>query len=198
MEAITGKCHNFLHWVYPLGSLVLLKLYFPLGFKLHRPIGLWGRQQSPLDSTPPSLISLFYFTMKFLKRSAFSSSPLNCLPTTPSGLEIHHSTIGPHENLQEFRVERLLVVLLEDFTMLHLPHLLISSLFLAVLDSAAAANTTLLLRQSCLTLGLHRWQPARLHHSWDSPSKNTGVGCHFLLQCMKVKSENEVCSLPHG
>ena len=54
----------------------------------------------------------------------------------------------------------------------------------------------------------HRRQPTRLHHSWDSPGKNTGVGCHFLLQCMKVKSESEVtqscptlcdpmdCSLP--
>ena len=54
----------------------------------------------------------------------------------------------------------------------------------------------------------HRWQPTRLHRPWDSPGKNTGVGCHFLLQCMKVKSESEVtqscltlsdpldCSLP--
>ena len=33
----------------------------------------------------------------------------------------------------------------------------------------------------------HRWQPTRLPHPWDSPSKNTGVGCHFLLQCIKVK-----------
>ena len=32
-----------------------------------------------------------------------------------------------------------------------------------------------------------RWQPTRLHHPWDSPGKNTGVGCHFLLQCMKMK-----------
>ena len=38
----------------------------------------------------------------------------------------------------------------------------------------------------------HRQQPTRLHHPWDSPDKNTGVGCHFLLQCMKVKSESEV------
>ena len=38
----------------------------------------------------------------------------------------------------------------------------------------------------------HRWQPTRLRRPWDSPSKNTGVGCHFLLQCMKVKSESEV------
>ena len=33
----------------------------------------------------------------------------------------------------------------------------------------------------------HRWQPTRLRCPWDSPDKNTGVGCHFLLQCMKVK-----------
>ena len=38
----------------------------------------------------------------------------------------------------------------------------------------------------------HKWQPTRLCRPWDSPSKNTGVGCHFLLQCMKVKSESEV------
>ena len=38
----------------------------------------------------------------------------------------------------------------------------------------------------------HRRQPTRLPHPWDSPGKNTGVGCHFLLQCMKMKSENEV------
>ena len=33
----------------------------------------------------------------------------------------------------------------------------------------------------------HRWQPTRLSRPWDSPGKNTRVGCHFLLQCMKVK-----------
>ena len=38
----------------------------------------------------------------------------------------------------------------------------------------------------------HRWQPTKLCHPWDSPGKNTGVGCHFLLQCMQVKSESEV------
>ena len=54
----------------------------------------------------------------------------------------------------------------------------------------------------------HRRQPIRLHHPSDSPGKNTGAGCHFLLQCMQVKSESEVsqsyptlsdpmdCSLP--
>ena len=38
----------------------------------------------------------------------------------------------------------------------------------------------------------HRRQPTRLARPWDSPGKNTGVGCHFLLQCMKVKSESQV------
>ena len=54
----------------------------------------------------------------------------------------------------------------------------------------------------------HRRQPTRLPRPWDSPGKNAGVGCHFLLQCMKVTSESEVaqsclslshpmdCSLP--
>ena len=59
--------------------------------------------------------------------------------------------------------------------------------------------------QLCVT---PKMQPTRIPHPWDSPSKNTGVGCHFLLQCMKVKSGSEVvqscltlrdpmdCSLP--
>ena len=54
----------------------------------------------------------------------------------------------------------------------------------------------------------HRRQPSRLRRPWDSPGKNTRAGCHFLLQCMTVKSESEVaqscltlrdpmdCSLP--
>ena len=62
--------------------------------------------------------------------------------------------------------------------------------------------------QSCLTLRPQRRQPTRLLCPWDSSGKNTGVGCHFLLQCMKGKSESEVaqscltlsdpmdCSLP--
>ena len=54
--------------------------------------------------------------------------------------------------------------------------------------AAAAAK----LRQSCPTVRPHRRQPTRLPHPWDSPSKNTGVGWHFLLQCMKAKSESEV------
>ena len=41
----------------------------------------------------------------------------------------------------------------------------------------------------------HRQQLTRLPRPWDSPGNNTGVGCHFLLQCMKVKSESEVVQL---
>ena len=41
----------------------------------------------------------------------------------------------------------------------------------------------------------YRRQPTRLPRPWDSPGKNTGVGCHFLLQCMKVKSESEAAQL---
>ena len=48
------------------------------------------------------------------------------------------------------------------------------------------------LLQLCPTLRPHRQQPTRLPHPWDSPGKNTGMGCHFLLQCMKMKSESEV------
>ena len=70
---------------------------------------------------------------------------------------------------------------------------------------AAAAAVTSVMSDS---LRPHRQQPTRLPRPWDSPGKNTGVGCHFLLQCMKVKSESEVaqscpilcdpmdCSLP--
>ena len=78
------------------------------------------------------------------------------------------------------------------------------SCLIAVARTFAAAK----LLQSCPTLQPHRWQPIRLPGPWDSPGKNTGVGCHFLLQCMKVKNESEVtqscptlsnpmdCSLP--
>ena len=69
---------------------------------------------------------------------------------------------------------------------------------------AAAAKSL----QSYPTVWPHRRQPTRLPRPWDSPGKNTGMGCHFLLQPMKVKSESEViqscptlsnpmdCSLP--
>ena len=73
------------------------------------------------------------------------------------------------------------------------------------IQSAAAAKSLQLWSDSVRS---HRRQPTRLPRPWDSLGKNTGVGCHFLLQCMKVKSESEVaqscptlrdhmdCSLP--
>ena len=67
----------------------------------------------------------------------------------------------------------------------------------------------LLSRFSCVRLyATPEMAATRLCRPWDSPGKNTGVGCHFLFQCMKVKSESEVaqscltlhdpmdCSLP--
>ena len=56
----------------------------------------------------------------------------------------------------------------------------------------AAANSASVVSDSVRP---HRWQPTRPHRPWDSPGKNTGVGCHFLLQCMKVKSESKVTQL---
>ena len=54
-------------------------------------------------------------------------------------------------------------------------------------NPAAAAKSV----QSCPTLcdPVDQQQPNRLRRPWDSPGKNTGVGCHFLVYCMKVKSE---------
>ena len=74
-----------------------------------------------------------------------------------------------------------------------------ASLITLVKAAAAAAAKSL---QSCLTLcdPIDR-SPPRLPRPWDSPGKSTGVGCHFLLQCMKIKSESEVVSdpqRPHG
>ena len=79
--------------------------------------------------------------------------------------------------------------------------------FISILLSTAAAAAAKLF-QSCPTAWPHRWQATGHRHPWDSPGKNTGVGCHFLPQCMKMKSESEVtescptlsdpmdCSLP--
>ena len=57
-----------------------------------------------------------------------------------------------------------------------------------ILSAAVAAKSL----QSCPTVGPHKWKPTRVPRPWDSPGKNTGVGCHFLLQCMKVKRDSEV------
>ena len=70
-------------------------------------------------------------------------------------------------------------------------HCLFALLYLYFMKYAAAAKSL----QSCLTLWPHRRQPTRLPHPWDSPDKKNGVGCHFLFQCVKVKSECEVTQL---
>ena len=83
---------------------------------------------------------------------------------------------------------------------------------LAANREVLSSNEDLLLLRSHFShvhsVCLHRRQPTRFPCPWDSPVKNSGVGCHFLFQCMKVKSESEVaqscqtlcdpmdCSLP--
>ena len=65
--------------------------------------------------------------------------------------------------------------------------------FLERINHAAAAAKSL---QSCPTLCDPReGSPPGSLRPWDSPGKNTGVGCHFLFQCMKGKSESEVAQL---
>ena len=59
-----------------------------------------------------------------------------------------------------------------------------------ITHAAAAAAAKAL--QSSDSVRPHRRKPTRLPCPWDSPGKNTGVGCHFLLQSMKVKSEREI------
>ena len=78
----------------------------------------------------------------------------------------------------------------------------------SVVQRFAAAAAAAKLLQSCLTLCDPTDGSPPGSHPWDSPGKNSGVGCHLLLQCMKVKSESEVaqssltpgnpmdCSLP--
>ena len=58
--------------------------------------------------------------------------------------------------------------------------------------AAAAAAAAEVASVVCDSVQPQRQQPTRLSCPWDSPGKNTGVGCHFLLQCMKMKSESEV------
>ena len=74
-------------------------------------------------------------------------------------------------------------------------------------QASKTAQLLLLLSRSVMSDSVrpHRRQPTRLLCPWDSPGKNTRVGCHFLLQCMNVKSEREVAqscptdsSRPHG
>ena len=80
--------------------------------------------------------------------------------------------------------------LIDNFTLILLDfHTHAISQGLPTCAATAAAAKSL---QSCPTLWPHRWQPTRLCRPWDSPGKNTGVGCHCLLHCVKVKSESEV------
>ena len=90
----------------------------------------------------------------------------------------------------QYNISFLFLLLVYFFFFPYLPLLLLP---LEVTSTLAS----MLLLLSCfsrvrLCVRPHRQQPTRLPHPWDSPGKNTGVGCHFLLQCRKVRSESEV------
>ena len=74
------------------------------------------------------------------------------------------------------------------------PVLGIRAVYITCTGSRHSMLLLLLLSRSAMSDSVrpHRRQPTRLCRPWDSPGKNTGVGCHFLLQCMKVISESEV------
>ena len=124
---------------------------------------------------------------------------------------LSHSDIYPEVGLLDYMIILLLICWETSilFSIVVAPtYISISSapgsLFSTSSPAAAAAASP----QSYPTLRPHGLQPTRLLHPWDSPGKNTGVGCHFLLQSMKVESESEViqscptlrdpmdCSLP--
>ena len=80
------------------------------------------------------------------------------------------------------------IIILATVSFLYFYSYVICNILAAAAAAAAAAKSL----QSCPTLCDPRQQPTRLPRPWDSPGKNTGVGCHFLLQYMKVKSESKV------
>ena len=147
--------------------------------------GLLGSPRSPRDSQESSPTPRFKASI--LLRSAFFTIQLS-----------HpYMTIGKTTALTKWTsVGKVMFLLLN----------MLSRLVITFLPKSAAAAAKS--HQSCRTLRPHRRQPTRLPRPGNSLGKNTGVGCHFLLQCMKGKSESEVtqsyltlsspmdCSLP--
>ena len=82
------------------------------------------------------------------------------------------------------------------WTMSLMSSALADAFFTTSITSEALVSLMLLLLLSCFSrvrlCMTQRWQPMRLPRPCDSPGKNTGVGCRFLLQCLKVKTEIEV------
>ena len=90
-------------------------------------------------------------------------------------------------NLVQTVVEKIIFLKMANEILVWESH---TKILLKYINIVAAAAKSL---QSCPTLcDPTDGQPTRLRQPWDSPGKNTGVGSHFLLQCMKVKSESEV------
>ena len=94
--------------------------------------------------------------------------------------------------LKTVKVQRLPLNFCEFPRLWYLISLYLVSTFTHAVFSLTPNLSLLLLLTASNSVQPHRRQPTRLPCPWDSPGKNMGVGCHFLLQCMNVKSESEV------
>ena len=94
---------------------------------------------------------------------------------------------GTLKSLLQHHSSKASIVLHSAFFIVQLSHLYMTAGKTIALTAAAKLASVV-----SNSVQPHRWQPTRLLCPWDSPGKNTGVGCHFLLQCMKVKRESEV------
>ena len=128
--------------------------------------------------------------------SVAQSCPALCAPMdwSPPGSSVHGIFSGKNTTVCCYFL--LQGIFLTQGSNLHLLHWQVDSLPLHHLGSPSrwlgqvrSGQVTSVVSDSVQP---HRRQHTRLPCPWDSPGKNTGVGCHFLLQCMKVKSENEV------
>ena len=150
-----------------------------------RPRRKWGGEVSEGPSNPRCLFHCYFYA--FLKIFIFWSHLRACRILVPQlGMELMSLALE-EESLNHWTTRKVPLSLLKHQETQDSDRTLLQEL---PKGSAAAAAKSL---QSCPTLRDRiDGSPTRLPHPQDSPGKNTGVGCHFLLQCVKVKSESEV------
>ena len=129
--------------------------------------------------------SVFLHLFIIIKRKPWES--FSAFPSPSFFILIANETLSPVVLILKFLLNPSLIL----FVVTTLEVLMIFHRYYHFSLAAAAAKSL----QSCPTLRPHRQQPTRLLCPWDSPGKNTGVGCHFLLQCLKAKRESEVAQL---
>ena len=143
---------------------------------------------------PPIL--LFVVRYKRIQLKSHMLSPTHQIEYNTGQITVSLHMKNTHQNIFYLIQLNLKVVIshllqsaiFKDFTINHLEHCECFCFFFSGLTTKHAAKSL----QLCPTLrDPHRRQPTRLPRPWDSPGKNTGVGCPFLLQCRKVKRESE-------